>query len=373
MLLILREEILCLIILGFLLFYYYTNKITERGSKFPQVLCYGISHVVFDILTVITVNNPDVFSSGVNRFLHMFFYFTGVAFGSSFYNYVIHLCGLYNVDKHVSKYRFVLLVVYAGLLLFLPIEYVQGNGTYYSDGILVYVGFLTFLIYCGICVFFLFYSWNKLSPRLHYALFPLIPFVLGLILWQAMVPELLMTSGVVTLICVAMFVALDNPDKQYKEQATWDFLTGLKNRNCYEKDLKMYAERYGEHNRRRVGFIVADLNNLKKINDEYGHIDGDRLITSAAEALRDNLKHAEQIYRVGGDEFVAIYLSPDDDAVLNDMKAVRDACALVTNLPVPLELAMGYHAGVPQGDLSGIFEVADKLMYENKQAMKATR
>ena len=56
---------------------------------------------------------------------------------------------------------------------------------------------------------------------------------------QAMIPELLMTGGNITLICIGLFVALENPEK---DQALRDFLTGLKNRNCLLTDLSKFTE-----------------------------------------------------------------------------------------------------------------------------------
>ena len=370
MLLILREEILCLIILSFLLFYYGTNKLKESGQHFPQVISFGTAHVLFDIFTVLAVNSQGIVPDHINRVLHIMFYITGIAFGSSFYSYVIHLCSLYKLEMAISRFRFVPMTLFIGMLLSFPMEYTQGNGTNYSSGLLTYTAYAIFLVYCAICVGSMIYSWKRIDTRLRYALFPLVPFVCGLIILQALIPEMLMTSGVVTLICVAMFVALDNPDKKYKEQAMWDFLTGLKSRNSYDRDIKMYTERYGVNNKRRIGFIVADLNNLKTINDNYGHVEGDRLLTAAAEAMRKNLVHADHIYRIGGDEFVALYLSPDDLIIVEEMEKVRQHCLAETGFPVPLEIAMGYYADIAHGSLEPIFNEADRLMYENKKFMK---
>lgn len=373
MLLILREEILCLIILSFLLFYYGTNKLKESGQHFPQVISFAIAHVLFDIFTVISVNSQGVVPEHINRVLHIMFYITGIAFGSSFYSYVIHLCSLYKLERTISRLRFVPLTIFVGMLLSFPMEYVQGDGTSYSSGLLTYAAYSIFLIYSFICVGSMIYSWKKIDTRLKYSLFPLVPFVCGIIICQAIIPELLMTGGVVTLICVAMFVALDNPDKKYKEQAMWDFLTGLKSRNSYDRDIKMYTERFGSKNKRRIGFMVADLNNLKTINDSCGHVEGDRLLTAAADALKNNLVHADHIYRIGGDEFVALYLSPDDALVADEIEKVRQYCAEITGFNVPLEIAMGYYADIAHGSLEPIFNEADRLMYENKKEMKAAR
>ena len=86
--------------------------------------------------------------------------------------------------------------------------------------------------------------------------------------------------------------------------------------------------------------------------------------------MRETLKLAEHIYRVGGDEFVAVYLSPDDDAVAAEMEQTAARCREITDQVVPLEIAMGYVSGVADGEPGWILQAADRMMYENKMAMK---
>ena len=111
---------------------------------------------------------------------------------------------------------------------------------------------------------------------------------------------------------------MDNPEKKYEEWALWDFLTGLKNRNCYDREFEKY-EKFHEH----VGVIVADVNNLKKVNDTYGHEEGDKLIIAAANVLKECLSSASAIYRLGGDEFLAIFEKPDDAQIRREIKNVK--------------------------------------------------
>ena len=91
-----------------------------------RLVCYGLLHIVFDIVTVITVNAQDVVSPLVNRMLHICFYLSGIWFIIGFYQYVIHLCGLYRRMRLLKSAAYVPLLLFAVLLLFLP---VFGNGT----------------------------------------------------------------------------------------------------------------------------------------------------------------------------------------------------------------------------------------------------
>ena len=371
MLLILREEILCLLILSFLLFYYLVNKIKAKGQGFARLIAVAIAYVLLDMTTVVTVNHMEIVPDAVNRWAHILFYLVGLLLGYQFYVYILGVCARYKQVRIMERVGLIPVLLFSVLLLVLPMEYVAGRGTYYSFGPLAILGYALFILYCLACLFVLIQSREKLEARVQWALFPMIVFMCAAIIAQAVIPELLMTSAACTFVCIGLFVALDNPDKDYKEQAMWDFLTGLKNQNCFKKDMAMYRERFADkHNRRRIGFVVADLNWLKRANDTYGHVEGDRLLSAAADALRDNLKQAEHIYRTGGDEFVAVYLSPDDAAVAQEMEQVRSACRAVTDLVVPLEIAMGYAADVAGVNLQEILDEADRRMYENKRLIK---
>ena len=382
MILVLREEIVCLAILAFLIFYYQINKVKDNSTVFLKLCSYGMLHLIFDIVTVITVNNQDIVPELLNRVCHIAFYFSGILFSVGLYNYVIDLLGIYKYRKVLKIVEYVPFAIFCISLAFLPMEYKMGDGTWYSFGPLAVMGYGLFLLYCGICLILLIVERKRLDERVRHALIPIIIVMYFAVFIQAVIPELLMTGAMVTVICIGLFVALDNPDKNFKEQALWDFLTGLKNRNCYSRDVERYENVY---NNQRKGILVADLNYLKRINDNFGHIEGDRIITAAAHALKENLKTADNIYRVGGDEFVAIYIGAIEDQIEKEIEGVRRTCQEMTrktleasaelgydmNNTVPLSLAMGFFVGEAGAKYEEVFEKADALMYENKAHLKS--
>ena len=78
-----------------------------------------------------------------------------------------------------------------------------------------------------------------------------------------------------------------------------DMLTGVQNRNSYIRDLTAYYERPPQS----LGVISIDVNNIKKLNERYGHRYGDKVIIRTAEILTKILP--QTVYRIGGDEFIA--------------------------------------------------------------------
>lgn len=95
-----------------------------------------------------------------------------------------------------------------------------------------------------------------------------------------------------------------------------DALTGFKNRKAYYKDID-FIEHDQEISTQPVGVVFADVNGLKKVNDNFGHDAGDELIASVAKAITEIFPEAKK-YRFGGDEFVI--LSFDKNKTIFDEK-----------------------------------------------------
>ena len=371
MLLVLREELICFVILAFLAFYYSNNKIKEKGQNFYNILNASIAYVAFDMITVITVNNQEIIPAYINDISHYIFYILGICVGICFYFYAIRICAIYEYEKVLKIIGWIPVPIYIITLFFIPVEYVTGKNINYSTGLLAYITFAVFLEYCVLGTSFMLVFRKRIDEGVKNAIFPMIIPLCISIIAQAFFPELLMTGGSATLMCLSIFVGLDSPDKKYKKLALWDFLTGLRNRNSYDRDKIMYETRVkNRKNKNKIGVLVADLNNLKKINDNYGHQDGDIFISTAANILKNNLKSAEAIYRIGGDEFIAFFLKPDDERIKLEIENIRSDYQKINNFPFPLEIAMGYHSDIIIETIDEIINIADKKMYENKKAIK---
>ena len=370
LLLMLREEFICAVILSFLIFYYSINKVKDKETLFPRLASIALAHIFFDAITILTVNLLGIVPTFLNRLLHIGFYLTGVLFGAQFLSYIIRIIRLSPPSKTSRMFHragYGLLCAFVVLMFVLPMEYVEGRGTNYSYGSLAFVGYSLFLLYCTTSLVLVLANYRTLNRRTKLSVFPMLMIMYIAVITQALVPEILMTGGNLTLICVGLFVSLDNPDKDFITQALWDFPSGLKNRNCYDRDLVKYT---AQPTSGRIGFLVADLNYLKTVNDNYGHTEGDKLIAATANALREHLRSAKNIYRIGGDEFTAIYLNPNERIVAEEIECVQCACAGTSDFAVPLSIAMGYASGSLREDVTAIFQEADQLMYEHKLRIK---
>ena len=368
--LIIREEIICILVLIFLICYKLIYKGKSGDNSFIKVALYALGHVVFDLITVITVNNMDPVPYMANKVLHILYYYFSMLFTVAFYNYVVKLTMPHNMVKRLRIIGYIPLAIFVILSFILPIEYIAGRGTCYSYGPLIFAGYGIFMVYCVTCVTMAIVKRNNLDLKVRLAVLPTTILMFIMIAVQAVIPELLMTGAGVTIVCIGLFVTVNDPVGAYKEQAYWDSATGIKNKNGFQKQLAAMDKKYA-NKKVKVGFLIGDMNGLKVINDNYGHAEGDKLIRAAAEALMDNLRSAYGVYRIGGDEFAAIYISPDDEKVRAEIEDVRSACEEYKDSPIMLSIAMGYASGDYSAEYMDIYNTADGVMYENKQAIKA--
>ena len=136
-----------------------------------------------------------------------------------------------------------------------------------------------------------------------------------------------------------------------------DFLTGLFNRNR----LNSYMNEMLESPDSPTGLVFLDINGLKKVNDNDGHLAGDNLIRRAANTLLSVFTEND-IFRVGGDEFVVIMKETDkkqiEDCIIKLHKKARKN---------DVSFAVGYAMTNKAKDIEKILKEADAKMYEDKR------
>ncbi len=131
---------------------------------------------------------------------------------------------------------------------------------------------------------------------------------ISLVLWKSNVVNLQQKEQI-----LLQQKELEEKNEKLEYLATRDSLTGLVNRRYFEEQAAheiVRIKRYGGNS----CLLLLDIDNFKEINDKYGHPTGDKVLQNLASVLRTQLRKADLIARIGGEEFAIILINTDDEA-----------------------------------------------------------
>ncbi len=158
-----------------------------------------------------------------------------------------------------------------------------------------------------------------------------------------------------------------------RRMALYDPLTGCLNRRAYDEGIGL------EFAKSTFGTVVMlDMDNLKWVNDRYGHAVGDELLAYFASVLREQIRPLDRLYRWGGDEFLLVMPGAKVDGVAGRLSAVIEAAPPLTlsethgGEQVPLALSLGAESYSRADQLPDTIERADATMYADKRHRKRT-
>lgn len=164
--------------------------------------------------------------------------------------------------------------------------------------------------------------------------------------------------------------------KQIEVERDVDLLTGLYNRRGLEIKLSgLFAEPEALGH---SAVVMIDADNLKVINDTYGHEMGDVYLQKVSELITSIEVHGSVAARLGGDEFVLFLYRYESEQELTDtiyqLETLQESstAALGENVRVPLRFSMGYSLTREDVDYQSLLKEADEKMYENKRERKKT-
>lgn len=161
-----------------------------------------------------------------------------------------------------------------------------------------------------------------------------------------------------------------------KKEASIDAMTKLRNRAEFERDM----DRFTAKNSRKMGVIMFDLNNLKYVNDTFGHEMGDHYIISGSRIIHESIEKCGRIYRIGGGEFCCIAKNLTEEGYMERSREMEQRIADFhvegDNAPdITMAIASGYAAydSSVDSDLKETMKRADVRMYERKKQLKAQK
>ena len=162
---------------------------------------------------------------------------------------------------------------------------------------------------------------------------------------------------------------------QAESSATTDFLTGLPNARSLFHHLDSELAR-ARREEQPVTVVVCDVDNFKLINDERGHLEGNRLLRILGEAMRSRCREYDYVARMGGDEFVMVFSGLDREfapvRLANLKRDIEEDVRSKTGFD--LVLSIGWACFPHDGrDAEDLLSVADREMYRAKQNSESRR
>lgn len=193
------------------------------------------------------------------------------------------------------------------------------------------------------------------------------------IAWGSGVPGILAIAAVALLI-VRVVGSQRTVEQLLDERSRWaltDQLTGVRNRRLFEYELSLLDARM-QRQEIAASLIALDLDHFKQVNDAHGHSVGDVLLREVAAALAGTLRDGDQLFRLGGDEFIALLPATmgADAERIGDRLRVAVAAAAMRVLPDgPRVTASVGVAEVPPGEdgVERARESADRALYAAKR------
>jgi len=153
-----------------------------------------------------------------------------------------------------------------------------------------------------------------------------------------------------------------------------DPLIPVANRRAFLREVTRmigFTQRYGTP----ASIVYIDVNDLKLLNDGYGHAAGDAALLQISRTLVENVRNTDVVARLGGDEFGVLLVQADRDAAETKAallaQAVSDHPLVWQGRSIPLRLSCGVHTFMGDVSASDALEAADRAMYTHKREARA--
>ncbi|MCX5818589.1 MAG: diguanylate cyclase [Deltaproteobacteria bacterium] len=165
--------------------------------------------------------------------------------------------------------------------------------------------------------------------------------------------------------------ALRESEKRYRELSIVDDLTQLYNSRHFYHQIKMEidrADRYGQP----LTLLLLDLDDFKRFNDAYGHIEGDQVLLRLGQVVKRCLRQTDSAYRYGGEEFTILLpmTTGRDCAVTAErirMEFKKENFSPAPGQDVHVTVSIGLSQYKPQEDMKAFVHRVDQLMYQGKK------
>jgi diguanylate cyclase (GGDEF)-like protein len=155
-------------------------------------------------------------------------------------------------------------------------------------------------------------------------------------------------------------------EEEIRRLSITDDLTGLYNHRHFIKTLEAELTRLKRQNL-TLSLLMLDLDNFKRYNDLYGHLEGDRVLRKIGEMIKQSIRHnVDSGYRYGGDEFAAILIGASLDQALAIAERIRSSIETAKFQDVTVSIGLAEFKDHP--NIEGFVKSADDALYVAKHS-----
>jgi two-component system cell cycle response regulator len=161
-------------------------------------------------------------------------------------------------------------------------------------------------------------------------------------------------------------------NKKLVEMSTYDPLTGILNRFKLDEELRYWIS-YSKRYKIPMSLVIFDFDDFKKVNDSYGHLEGDKVLIEAVKLIKNNIRNTDVFARWGGDEFFILLPNTEKQLALELTERLRTVVAghRFDNIG-NITCSFGVASFKEHDDFSSLLHRADKMLYMAKHAGKNT-
>jgi len=163
---------------------------------------------------------------------------------------------------------------------------------------------------------------------------------------------------------------LEETNRRLADMSLTDALTGLANRRAFDEALRREIAR-SQRRGSTLSLVMMDIDNFKRRNDTYGHLNGDAVLRKVGEILRNSVRTGDLAARYGGEEFVLLLAETGRAGAAQTAERVRSAMHAASWDMEPVTMSLGVATlGRESADKSMLVELADEALYKAKRAGK---
>ena len=341
---------------------YYSNKL------YFILIWSNICVLVLDSITFLVDGQASVFSHIMLMFSMSTYYIFHIVIIVFWMLYVS-----YNIEQSTKRFKYVFII--AGPLFLIHsifallslagdyIFYIDSNNMYHRGQYFLMSGVISYFL-MFITVLYTIISRYKLKKTDFWALivFPIPTMTAGLVQIGYSRLTLIWPSMVLSLLIIYIYIQ--------SRLTNTDALTGVYNRREYEYRLSYRLVQKAQN--KVISGIMIDINNFKRINDNYCHRVGDVALVQLVEILRNSVRKDDFIARIGGDEFVII-IESQSESILHEVVARISKNLVIFNSNAEHEYQLAISMGIGVYDeqkydsFQDFFEELDHRMYESKK------